>query len=198
MKSDTVPAPLRQACNTTSYYYDCRGHLPLLSSFNWNHDVDDQRLSPLCTSVITISVLYVSRIGEVLHLKVKDVCHPDRVICYGSKRSNGYMLYLPGLSSQIKKWRQVDKHTPLFPVSYMKVYRACISAGILQNDGTGGNSKVCHAHRYLFARSHVNSVGKRGLKIALHHKTVLSQEFYLEKDKESSIENSKQTSLSLQ
>jgi len=139
-------------------------------------------LSPLCRSVLQVSVLYMSRIGEILSLKIKHVVHPDRVICEGSKKSNGYLIYLPGLSSQINEWEYKTKETLLFPISYMKVYRACIKSSILINDGFGGNSMKCHAHRYLFARKEFNSQGANNIKIALHHKSIKSQRAYLTKN----------------
>ncbi len=182
MNDHSAPSPLRQARNSTLYYYNGIPHLPDLTRHVWPNNINTSILSPECDTVLRVCVLYMARIGEILSLKIKHIVNPDRVICYGSKRSNGYLLYLPGLTSQVSKWSGIDKEINLFGISYMKVYRQCGKAGILLNDGQGGNTKKCHAHRYLFARSQINSKGREGVKIALHHKSVKSQESYLNKE----------------
>jgi len=139
----------------------------------------------------------MSRIGEVLSLKVKNMVDPDRVICFGSKRSNGYLMYLPGLSTQVKEWSLKTKDALIFPISYMRVYRGCIKAEILLNDGDGGNTKKCHAHRYLFARNEINTHGPNGVKIALHHKSIKSQLPYVNKNNGDCPKDPDQTTLEL-
>lgn len=179
MDNYSATKPLHPERNSTLYYYNCNTLLPQLRCYPWSNNIKEETLSPICKSVLQVSVLYMSRIGEILSLKVKNIVDPDRVICYGSKRSNGYLMYLPGLSTQVKEWQLKTKETPLFPLTYMKIYRSCIKAEILLNDGQGGNTKKCHAHRYLFARNEINSKGASGVKIALHHKSIKSQEPYL-------------------
>ncbi len=179
MGTCSATLPLIQARNNTMYYYNCNRLLPSISSYHWPNRIKEELLSPECRSVLQVSTLYMSRIGEVLSLKVKDIVDPDRVICYGSKKSNGYLLYLPGLTSQVSKWKEKTKDTPLFSVTYMKVYRSCIKAMILLNDGQGGNTKRCHAHRYLFAREQLECNGPAAVKIGLHHKSIKSQQAYI-------------------
>jgi len=181
MSNVSVPTPFSRACNSTLYYYDCSDNLPRLNQHVWQHPVDESVLSPQCKSVLRISVLYMMRISEILQLKIKHVVPPDRVIVYGKKNSNGYLAYLPGLSSQVYTWRDADKETKLFSVTYMRIYRACIKAGILINDGQGGNSMKTHAHRYMFARATIESMGSGAVKIGLHHKSIKSQGAYIKR-----------------
>ncbi len=191
----SVTNPLPQARNSTMYYYRAISYLPSLKSFPWQTSIQDELLSPMQRSILQVSVLYMARIGEILSLKVKHVCHPDRVVCYGSKRGNGYMLYLPGLSAQLEEWVDRDQETKLFPATYMQVYRACVKAGILINDGQGKNSMKCHSHRYLFACKEKIALGSQGIKIALHHKSIESQLPYVNKTFEEGPACSEQTEL---
>jgi hypothetical protein len=178
--TSSVPTPLQSVCNSTKYYYNSNAIFPDINCFTWNTPIAEELLSPIVKSALKVCLTYMSRIGEILTLTVAHICQPDRVISYGSKRSNGYLLYLPGLSSQVEKWTDCTDKTPLFPVSYIKVYRECVKSGILLNDGEGGNNKRAHAHRYLFAREEVDKIGAAGVKIALHHKSIKSQGAYLE------------------
>lgn len=177
--SFSVPSPLQSARNSTLYYYKANTHFPPLKRYTWNNSIDESVLSPIVSSALRVSMMYMARIGEILALKVKHICPPDRALSFGSKKSNGYMLYLPGLDEQVEEWLWRDQDTPLFPVSYIKIYRGCIKANILLNDGDGGNTMKAHAHRYLFAREILPSQGALGVKIALHHKSIKSQEPYV-------------------
>lgn len=183
MENYSATRPLHCARNTASYYYDAKTHLPDLNCFTWNIPITISGLSPIGYSTLLVCVTYMSRIGEILSLKVKNVIHPDRAICYGSKRSNGYVLLLPGLSKQIEKWIYRTAETPLFPISYSRLYRECVRSGIFFNDGGSGNIPKLHAHRYLFARKEIDAIGAQGVKTGLHHKSITSQSYYLQKGK---------------
>lgn len=173
-----VPAPLQKACNSPLYCYDSNMYLNSLNRYIWPNTIIESNLSPACRSVLQVAVCYMARIGEVLSLKVKHIVDPDRVVCHGSKGSNGYVMMLPCLTDQVAEWKDATKDTPLFSPTYSQVYRGCIKALIYFNDGEGRNVQKCHAHRYLFAQESIDNIGKEGVKIALHHKSIKSQEAY--------------------
>jgi len=175
----SVPSPLKQARNTTLYYYRLPLYMPTISKLMRSPDVKETMLSPICRSALTVCILYMSRINEILSLKMKDVLPPDRVLCNGSKGSLSYMIYLPELSTQLDNSGLTDMESLLFPISYIKLYRACVKCGVLLNSGNGRNVPKMHAHRYIFAREVSKRVGSSDLRDFLHHRLESSQLYYL-------------------
>jgi hypothetical protein len=178
VSSGTIP--LRAACNTTSYYYRLPGLYPSIRDLMGDNSIKEDLLSPLAKSAISVCILNMSRIREILPLKLKHILHPDRVLCPGSKKSCSYMIFLPDLSKQISLYDISDPEMSLFPISYQKLYRWCVKIGLTMNPGLTSNKPKLHAHRYIFARGVSSIVDTQTLTDLMHHRSDTSQLYYLQ------------------
>lgn len=174
----SVPSPLPQARNSTLFYYQAHNLFPSVKCILNAPDIKDHLLSPLSRVVLQICFLYFCRISEVLNANSSDIIHPDRVVLHGLKRSNSYIIYLPGLSAQIAKLKAPCSSFPLFPISYTKLYRDAVRVGVHYLHKGLQNAKRLHAARYIFAKQVSNKITDKELAGLLRHRSLSSLSFY--------------------
>lgn len=160
------------------YCYTDHNILPSVKSLLNDQTIAEELLSPLSRVTMQVCFLYHCRINEVLNATISDVVHPDRVVLYGLKHSNSYIIYLPGLSSQISKAEITSDTVPLFPVSYIKLYRDAVRVGVRFITEGGKNSKRLHASRYVFCKSIKVGVVDKTASELMRHKSAKSLLFY--------------------
>ena len=136
-------------------------------------------MHPIACVVCKVCLLYFCRISEVLSLRVSDILNPDRVVCSGSKRGSGYVMYLPGLSAQVHQAPNNSSDSPLFPISYLKCYRSFKRAGIRLVRQGYKNDAVCHTGRYQVNKVSPEVIDTNKLGDLLHHKSKSSISYYL-------------------
>lgn len=175
----SVPSPLHQACNSTLYYYSDNNQLPSIAGLLNAPSIKEQLLSPLSRVTMQVCFLYFCRICEVLNATVNDVIYPDRVVLHGAKRSNSYVVYLPGISEQILQIEAPRGSLPLFPISYSKLYRDAVRIGINMHVSDSTSLRRLHAARYAFSKSSVNSIVGSELAGVLRHRSLRNYSFYL-------------------
>ncbi len=174
----SAPSPIKDARNTTLYCYTGPELLPSVKSILNDNTIAEDMLSPLSRVTLQVCFLYHCRIREVLNAKVSDVIHPDRVVLHGIKHSRSYVIYLPGLSSQLSTLTDAPGSTPLFPISYIKLYRDAVRVGIRFVTKGSKNSKRLHSSRYSFCQSLEVAVGDSVLSDLMRHKSPKSLQFY--------------------
>lgn len=170
--------PLSRACNTTVFSYTDHNQLPSITSLLDLPDIKEHELSPLSRVTMKVIFLFHARVTEVLNVRVKDILYPDRAVCRGIKHSHSYVVYLPGLSEQIHSTQNVKPETPLFPVTYLKLYRDAVRVGINYHHKNGTNVKRLHSARYAFCKSVSQLVKDSELAGLLRHKSNSSFLFY--------------------
>lgn len=126
-----------------------------------------------------VCFLYFSRIVEVLNAKLSDIIQPDRVILHGAKRSNSYVVYLPGLSKQVLQAKVVNKQAPLFPIPYIKLYRDAVRIGISVRVKDSSNNRRLHCARYVFSKQSLKSINGSELGQVLRHRSNKNYSSYL-------------------
>lgn len=175
-----APSPLPGARNNTLFYYSDRGLFPPICQLLNDKNVNESAMSPLSRTVCKVSALFLCRISEVLALRVSNVFSPDRVVCPGSKRGSGYLIFLPGLSLQLKEAGQIHESVPLFPISYIQCYRNFLRANIsLVRKGRSSRART-HAGRYQINRLSEKGFEMNTLGELLHHKSRSSILYYLQ------------------
>lgn len=146
-------SPLDGARNTTLYCYRAPADFPSITSILNAPDVREEQLSPTSRVTMQVCFLYHCRIREILNAQSTDIVHPDRVVLHGLKRSNSYVIYLPGLSAQVQAVAANGSPFSLFPISYAKLYRDAVRVGIRHIHKDGKNCKRLHSARYAFVAS---------------------------------------------
>jgi integrase len=126
-----------------------------------------------------ICFLYFCRITEVLNARVSDIIEPDRVVLHGAKRSYSYVVYLPGLSKQVLLSKVESNEVPLFPVSYIKLYRDAVRVGINVRVKDSSNSRRLHCSRYVFSQQSIKSINGSELADVLRHRSKQNYLSYL-------------------
>lgn len=172
-------SPLDPACNTTMFYYAAGHLLPGLDLLLDSPSVNADLLSPLSRSTMQVCFLYFCRISEVLNATIADIIHPDRVVLHGAKRSNSYVVYLPCLSEQVSRFTFKSEKVPLFPISYIKLYRDALRIGINVRVKDSVNSRRLHCARYIFSKKSLKSINGSELAGVLRHKSLSNYSSYL-------------------
>lgn len=175
----SAPSPLPGACNTTMFYYHPPVEFPSIKSILGSCCVNEELLSPLSRTTMRICFLYFCRISELLNAQSYDVIHPDRVVLHGVKRSNSYIIFLPGLSDQMPDVSPSGDFYPLFPISYIKLYRDARRIGIRTVVKGSTNSRRLHCARYIFSKNSSKQIDGDELAGVLRHKSISSYLNYL-------------------
>lgn len=178
--SISIPAPLHVAGNTTLYCYVPSADFPTISKLQGGRKIHDDLLSPSLRGVLQVCFLYFCRIRELLNLTVGDIVPPDRVICKGLKRSNSYVIFLPGLSSQVSALSDHSNSLRLFPFSYSQCYRGCVRAGIRLSIDGSKNLRRLHSSRYIFSVSATKLASDQCVSQLLRHKSLSSLSHYIQ------------------
>lgn len=144
----SVTSPLPKARNSTVFCYRDNGVLPSVKCLLNDTSIHEELLGAASRVVFQICFLYFCRIGELLNAKSSDIVNPDRVALHGSKHSNSYIIYLPGLSNQVSEIEDSPPPFPLFQVPYIKLYRDAIRVGIRLDRKNCTNNKRLHSARY--------------------------------------------------
>lgn len=179
MNMHSAPSPLRQACNTTLFYYTGHSSLPSVKCLLGCASINDQLLSPLSRVTMQICFLYFCRIVEVLNATINDIIEPDRVVLHGVKRSLSYVVYMPGISQQVQQAALDDQSLFLFPISYIKLYRDAVRIGINTRIKASSNSRRLHCARYIFSQKSLKSIDGNELADVLRHRSASSYLNYL-------------------
>jgi len=179
----SVPSSILRAGNSTLYYYRAPNLLPSIGDILNDHNVNESVMHPIARAACVICFLYLCRIAEVLSLCASDVIAPDRCLCRGSKRGHSYIVYLPDLSSQLKKEGLVGSSTLLFPISYSQCYRSLVRAGVRYCRSGFSNSSRSHIARYSVRHLAGQGVPPETLTDLLHHKSKKSILYYLNERK---------------
>lgn len=178
MSTISVPSPLLQARNTTLYCYTDDNLFPSIKSLLGDSSISEELLSPLSRVTFQVCFLYHCRIQEVLNVCLSDIVHPDRVVVRGIKRSGSYIIYLPGISGQVAAVEGNHKKIPVFPVTYIKLYRDAVRVGIHFRTKNGKNIKRLHASRFALCQSIPVDVSDSELSSIMRHKSLSSLRFY--------------------
>ncbi len=178
LSTQSVTSGLLKACNTTSYYYRGDRILPDLNSLLGRLDLHENLLPLSCKVPIQVCLLYYCRIQEVLNATVSDVIDPDRVLLKGLKGSSDYIIYLPGLSSQVDLWKNKRNFTKLFPVTYMKLYRSMLKLDPGAIKIKKQNTKRLHQARYDLVANLIGRTGEANISTILRHRSRSSLQFY--------------------
>ncbi len=170
---------LARARNSTLYCYRPPDNFPSVQYLLHDFSINEKLMHPNARTVCIICLLYFCRISEVLRLTVKDVLHPDRALCIGSKRGSSYVVFLPGLSYQLHNCGSISPSSSLFPISYLQCYRSYVRAGIRLRVSGGKNYRRSHIGRYAVSDLFDKGVEKTTLGDLLHHKSKSSILYYL-------------------
>lgn len=181
LRNSLIPSSIDSARNNTSFYYCVDTLFPSLNSILNMPDSCLSSLSPLSRSCLSVCFFFYMRVGELLRLLVSDCISPDRVVVRSLKRSNPYVIFLPGLSSRLACAGDLPSSTRLFPSSYMRLYRDCLRVGISFRDSGSSNSHVLHCARYIFARQVSPLLDDSGVAAVLRHRSLSSGLFYTQK-----------------
>jgi len=179
VRSRSGSSPLDWACNTTLFYYSPPDYFPTISEVFNDKSINVLQMHPVARAVASVCAVYLCRVAEVLSLSINNVVYPDRCLCPGSKRGYSYIIYLPGLSSQISRAGISDQSCLLFPISYIKCYRSFLRAGIRAVRSGFVNSARCHAPRYQVNNFVGHGIPPENLGDLLHHKSKSSILYYL-------------------
>ena len=155
--------------------------MPSVSSLLGDKGNIDTFLPPRVRSVLQVSFCYLARISEILNITKNDVLTLNRVFCRGLKGSSGFLIFLPGLDSQLAALGEVPDNFKLFSVTYSQCYRSCLRSGIRFNLPASVNTPRTHSIRYQFARSVASRLSSIDLQDLLHHRNINSQLYYLNK-----------------
>lgn len=179
MANLSVPTPFTRACKSSPYYYRSCNRLPSLQSLFPGITITQMAVSrPLYTALVVCS-LYAMRINELINLTDKHVMTGDRVLCPGSKGSNSYIIYIPGISDHVETGNVSHETFSLFPWTYHQFYRGFIKVGVYLNRGHSPNNKVTHASRYLMANLANQRFSSSVAGQILRHRSSKSISYYL-------------------
>jgi len=174
----TVPSSLFSARNTTLFYYTVPENFPTVNQVLGSNVGSNERLHTPLMSLLQVCFLYYCRISELLSLTVSHVVYPDRAVCIGVKNSCSYLIYLPGISSQLDNTEGLKPCTKLFPFTYMQCYRGAKKIGIFLSIPNKKNKKLLHSSRYIFSNGIKKEFGVDVIKDLMRHREVTSQLYY--------------------
>jgi len=176
LTTNSVSTPLYPVGNSTLYSYITPVYFPSIQRILNNAIVAENLLCPVYRSVLQVCFLYNARISEILNLTISSVLSADRVYCAGSKRSHGYIIYLPTIGEQISENGLVSASQKLFSPTYMQLYRAAVKVGLRIEVGENQNKKRLHASRYSIASEVSKKTITADLTGILHHRSSSSQQ----------------------
>jgi len=176
---NSTPTPLDHACNTTLFYYTPNPGLPPIKDLLHDCSIRDDLLSPYVRGILQVCFLYHCRVSELLLVSFSDIIHPDRVICTGLKRSNSYVIYLPGLSAQIDTCNIIHESDKLFQATYSNLYRSCLRAGIRLDTHDSKTTKRLHVARFLFCKDAIKITDEANVSQCMRHRALSSLQYYL-------------------
>lgn len=178
LRTPSVLSGLHKACNTTLYFYRGNSVLPDIKDILDRSDIHIDLLPLICKVTIQVCLLYYCRIQELLNTTISDIIYPDRVLLKGLKKSLDYIIYLPGLSNQIDKWEHKNNMTMLFPITYNKLYRSLLKAGIGKKINNSNNKKRLHIARYDIINKLTGRVSDLNASSILRHRSRSSLQYY--------------------
>lgn len=178
LRTHSESAPFNRARNTTLYFYRGNTILPDIKDILDRRDIHINLLPLICQVPIQVCLLYYCRIQELLNTTISDVLYPDRVLLKGLKKSSDYIIYLPDLSRQIDQWEHKNNMTMLFPVSYNKLYRSIVRAGIGKKINGSSNKKRLHIGRYDIINKLTGRVTDLNASSILRHRSRSSLQYY--------------------
>jgi hypothetical protein len=136
-------------------------------------------MHPVARSALRVTFHNKCRISEVLALQSDTLLGNDQVFARASKRSAGFIIYLPTLDLQLSNFNACSKKVKLFPVSYMVVYRSCLRSGLVFHFSGRKNSVLTHCLRFLNSKRFINKFTERELGDMLKHRSSNSIQYYL-------------------
>lgn len=125
-----------------------------------------------------VAVGNACRISEVLGLEAQHLLPNGNVIILGSKGSNARIIW-PGFTLDTATYlRGLPPHTPLFPVRYQDVWRACVTHGLAVQEPGHEHRTVTHTGRYRVAQQIAAIAGDAKAGEALGHKSKRAVTYY--------------------
>lgn len=120
------------------------------------------------------------RISEVLGLEAQHLLPNGNAIMLGSKGSNARIIW-PGFTLDTAlHLKSLPPHTPLFPVKYQDVWRACVTHGLTVQEPGHEHRTVTHAGRYRVAQQIAAIAGDAKAGEALGHKSKRAVMYYVD------------------
>lgn len=119
------------------------------------------------------------RISEVLRLRNAQVQPNGLAWVEGSKGSRGRLLYLGLSPEEALKTANSPAKLPVFPVSYMQVWRACIKYGFASKIQGHKHLAVTHAGRYRLAQEIAKGSTEELAGEVLGHKSKNTIQYYV-------------------
>jgi hypothetical protein len=133
-----------------------------------------------------LSALYFAgvncaRISEMLNLRYSDHIGNARYVVRGLKRSRSYSVHLQGYYPPAGYCDADLARIPVFSTNYDTVYRWCRRIGLGSLQGRRKYFIRTHLHRYITAKRVRKAHGVKFTSAVLHHKSIDSQEYYINK-----------------
>lgn len=119
------------------------------------------------------------RISEVLRLRNGQVQPNGLAWVEGSKGSRGRLLYLGLCPEEAQQVANSPAKLPVFPVSYIQVWRACIKYGFASKIQGHKHLAVTHAGRYRLAQEIAKGSTEELAGEVLGHKSKNTIQYYV-------------------
>lgn len=119
------------------------------------------------------------RISEVLRLRNGQVQPNGLAWVAGSKGSRGRLLFLGLCPEDARQIANSPAKAPLFPVSYIQVWRACVKYGFASKIQGHKHLAVTHAGRYKLAQTIASNASEELAGEVLGHKSKNTIQYYV-------------------
>jgi hypothetical protein len=172
-----APAPLHGARYSMSYYYNPGTSVPALAA---TLEVPPSRaILAAHRELVALSVIHIwgMRASEYLSASEEQLIGRDRLLIRGKKRSQNYIIVLPGIDAQFPASTRSRPGRLVSGTSYQRVFRAAVRIryGSLQPGHV--NLSRTHAGRYDLAHQ-VMRQDLTAVSDCLHHRSRSSAAFY--------------------
>jgi len=173
----SAPSILDRARNSMSYYYNPGTSVPALAAvLRVPHA---RAILAAHRELVALSIIYMwgMRASEYLSAVEEQLLGSDRLLIRGKKRSQNYIIILPGIDEQLPVRSRSCPGRLVSGTTYQRVYRAAvrIQFGALQPEHI--NLSRTHTGRYDLAHQ-VMRQGVAAVSDCLHHRSRSSAVFY--------------------
>lgn len=179
LRTISGPAPDISACKYPVDYNSTNALLPPLSTVIKAIPAAVGMLHPGLQVVIKLIILNAMRASECLGITARDQVKPSMFLVHGRKRSHDYLIHIPLSPASQAVLKQAPGKTPLFPWTYLQLYRAMVRVGCSQSVFSRVNDVVTHQGRYTLAEKLIALNEQDAVSPLLHHKAKSSAGYYI-------------------
>lgn len=175
--TQAVPSPLDRARNSTSNYYSPREPLEYIApalAVPYDRVTLVGRRELAALYVITT---WSMRASEYLSATTDDLLGRDRLLIRGKKRSQNYMILLPGVDAQLAPSGISRPGRLVAGTTYQRVFRACVRLMYGSVQAGHINQSRTHAGRYIMAHQLMRT-DSQAVSDLLHHRSRTSAHYY--------------------